>query len=176
MTHAELVALGVRWLRDRQRCLAVISENVTAWSTGECPDGFGINGRRETVLVECKASRADFLADRRKKFRALPGLGVGVKRYFLAERHVVGDLDLPERWGLLVPVDGRLRCRIKAEAQPANRDAEFELLFNVVRAYQAQGIRYLPCVMDGKVLAAKHAAHQSDIAEAQALMGGLGMR
>jgi len=98
MTHAQLVSVAVRWLRSYQ-CGVVLSEQACA--SGEVPDAIGWKRACHSVLVECKVSHADFLADRDKPFRRDPRTGVGCERYFLAPRGLISVADLPERWGLL---------------------------------------------------------------------------
>ena len=53
------------------------------------------------MLVECKVSRADFLADREKPFRQKPESGVGCERYYLAPRGLIRLQELRPGWGLL---------------------------------------------------------------------------
>jgi hypothetical protein len=50
--------------------------------------------------VECKISRADFLADHAKPHRAIGG-GVGDYRYFLCPQGLIKPEEVPHRWGLL---------------------------------------------------------------------------
>ena len=99
MTHRELVDRGVRWLRQKG-CRIVLAE-FTAM-TVEIPDVIGWRGGNQaSYLLEAKASRSDYLADRNKPFRVSPELGVGQYRYFICEPNVIRVEDLPERWGLL---------------------------------------------------------------------------
>ena len=60
MTHARLVEMAERWLR-RSRCGIVLSEQ--GCSSGEMPDAIGWKGKNHSIVIECKISRADFLAD-----------------------------------------------------------------------------------------------------------------
>ena len=53
-------------------------------SVSENPDAMGFGGRHFSILIECKASRADFIMDRKKWFRKRPEDGMGHKRYFMA--------------------------------------------------------------------------------------------
>ena len=46
-------------------------------------DAIGWKRACHSVLVECKISRADFLADRDKPFRQKPEFGVGSERFYL---------------------------------------------------------------------------------------------
>jgi hypothetical protein len=98
MTHALLVRKAVDWLR-RYRCGVVLSEQ--ACISGETPDAIGWKRACHSVLVECKISRADFLADRIKPFRQRLELGVGSERFYLAPRGLIRPDELPQGWGLL---------------------------------------------------------------------------
>jgi hypothetical protein len=98
MTHAQLVRKAVAWLRS-YRCGVVLSEQ--ACSSGEMPDAIGWKRASHSVLVECKISRSDFLADRSKPFRQKPEGGVGSERFYLVLRALVRPDELPPGWGLL---------------------------------------------------------------------------
>ncbi|WP_434716354.1 hypothetical protein [Paraburkholderia sp. A3RO-2L] len=94
--HNQLVALGEKWLK-RQGFAVVVSELVTG-GTREQADVLGFRSSC-SVLIEAKASRADFLADARKPHRLQGGLGV--YRFYLTLPGVIEVADLPARWGLL---------------------------------------------------------------------------
>ena len=83
MTHAQLVEKAVRWLR-RYRCGVVLSEQACV--SGEMPDAIGWKRACHSVLVECKVTRSDFLADRAKPFRLKPEQGVGCERFYSGSR------------------------------------------------------------------------------------------
>ena len=53
------------------------------------------------MLVECKVTRADFLADAAKPFRLKPEDGMGSQRFYLAPTRIVRAEELPRHWGLL---------------------------------------------------------------------------
>lgn len=79
--------------------------------TGEIPDAIGFR-ERSSVLVECKTSRSDFFADRKKRYRAQPEVyaPMGEFRFYAAPKGLIRVEDLPERWGLLEPTPrGALR-------------------------------------------------------------------
>ena len=114
-THDDLVALAAKWLRRRMP--VVITELATG---GEEPDAIGFNPRA-TILVECKASRADFLSDNGKLWRQRPdlGFGMGDRRYYLTPKDMVAAEELPERWGLLWALPGgRIREELAAACFP----------------------------------------------------------
>ena len=85
----------------------VLEELCAATGNGENPDAIGwYTGR--TMLVECKVSRSDFLADRKKPFRANPERGLGLYRYFMAPKGLIKVDELPARRGLLEVNGGRV--------------------------------------------------------------------
>jgi hypothetical protein len=65
------------------------------------PDAIGWKRASHSVLVECKISRADFLADRAKPFRQKSDLGVGSERFYLVPRNLVRPEEVSGGWGLL---------------------------------------------------------------------------
>ena len=98
MVHEKLVEKAVRWLRS-YGCGVVLSEQSSA--SGETPDAIGWKGACHSVLVECKLSRPDFLADNDKPFRRAPESGMGCERFYLAPRGLLQPKELPVGWGLL---------------------------------------------------------------------------
>ncbi len=98
MTHAQLVQKAVQWLRA-YRCGVVLSEQ--ACLSGEMPDAIGWKRACHSVLIECKISRADFLADRDKSFRQKPEIGLGCERFYLTPPGLLQPAELPAGWGLL---------------------------------------------------------------------------
>ncbi len=98
MTHAQLVLMAVNWLR-RYQCGIVLAEQVCV--SGEMPDAIGWKRASHSVLVECKISRPDFLADRGKPFRQKAELGLGCERFYLVPAGLLCLEELPAGWGLL---------------------------------------------------------------------------
>jgi hypothetical protein len=98
MTHTQLVEQAVAWLRG-YRCGVILSEQ--ACISGEMPDAIGWKRASHSVLVECKISRADFLADYDKPFRQKPDLGLGCERFYLTPPRLLEPKELPVGWGLL---------------------------------------------------------------------------
>lgn len=113
MTHADLVNHARRWLQRHHA--VVITEMVS--SASETPDAIGFNCGYTTV-VECKATRSDFLSDKRKFFRRCPFAGVGNYRLYLAPKGLIDKDELPLDWGLVeVSPKGWLRTCKKAVFQ-----------------------------------------------------------
>lgn len=100
LTHTKLVALGERWLLNTRACSFAFSELCASTSNGETPDNIGFKWE-DTILIECKASRADFLSDKRKRFRRDPRKGMGAYRMYLCPARIIQPVDLPQGWGLL---------------------------------------------------------------------------
>jgi len=97
--HSQLVALAAEWLRSKYGCGIVLSEQYCM--AGEVPDVIGWKSSCRSVLVECKVSRSDFLADAQKPFRLAPQEGLGSKRLYMAPVGVIARDELPRHWGLL---------------------------------------------------------------------------
>ncbi|MGH9512573.1 MAG: hypothetical protein ACRD2U_10610 [Terriglobales bacterium] len=98
MTHSALVQKAVEWLR-RYRCGVILSEQACV--SGEMPDAIGWKRASHSVLIECKISRADFIADCCKPFRQKPETGLGCERFYLAPEGLIALDELPRGWGLL---------------------------------------------------------------------------
>jgi len=105
MTHAQLVSKAVQWLR-RYSCGVVLSEQACV--SGEMPDAIGWKRACHSVLVECKVTRTDFLADRAKPFRLKPEQGVGCERFYLVPAGLMRREELLQGWGLLELRRGRI--------------------------------------------------------------------
>jgi len=97
------------------------------------PDAIGWKGRCHSVVVECKASRPDFLADRVKPWRQDPAIGVGDERYYLAPAGMIGLSELPAGWGLL-EAKGREIDVVKRSAKNLRSSAGFQNEMNLLLA------------------------------------------
>lgn len=137
MTHAELVERAERWLRGTMGCGVVLTECSGAGY--EMPDAIGWDGFH-SVLVECKASRSDFRADRAKPFRATRAFGVGCCRYYFTPKGMVSREEVPPRWGLAeVHPSDRVRRAVACahlDLPPFNLRRERGLLLSELRKFQ----------------------------------------
>jgi hypothetical protein len=109
--HGDLVAKAVDWLRHSCHCGIILSEQYCA--TGEVPDAIGWKGLCRSVVIECKVSRADFLADASKSFRLKPQEGLGCERLYLAPAGLIAPSELPKDWGLLEVARGKVKLVLK---------------------------------------------------------------
>lgn len=143
--HAFLIVQSTQWLQ--KKCSVVITDLVTG--AGEIPDAIGWkNGH--SILIECKASRADFLADRHKPFRRESVRGMGDGRYFCVPKGMIQVEELPQGWGLLEWTGKKLKETHKPGRRPTTeepifdgRRREIELLVSALRRLgqpAAQGI------------------------------------
>ena len=130
MTHTQLVERAVRWLRWYQ-CGVVLSEQACV--SGEMPDAIGWKKACHSVLVECKVTRADFLAERAKPFRQTPEKGVGSERFYLMPPGLVKVEELPVGWGLLEYRRGRIET-VRASAKNLRTAAGFRCEMNLLLA------------------------------------------
>jgi hypothetical protein len=130
MTHAQLVEKAVRWLRY-YRCGVVLSEQACA--SGEMPDAIGWKRACHSVLVECKVTRGDFLADRAKPFRSKPEQGVGNERFYLAPAGLIRLEELPAGWGLLELRDRRVEL-VRPSAKNLRTATGFRYEMNLLLA------------------------------------------
>jgi hypothetical protein len=121
MTHTQLVRLAEQWLRRKYHCGIVLSEQSCA--SGETPDVIGWKGKCRSVMIECKISRGDFLADREKPFRKDPAQGMGCERFYLAPQGLIRFDELPRTWGLL-EAKGR---DISITARPARKSQRSDI-------------------------------------------------
>src|ERR1700743_1391059 len=100
LTHSELVQIAYRWVLKNGSCGVAFKELVTLGSN-EIPDVIGFGAWEHSVLIECKVSRSDFLADKHKSFRKEPHLGMGNQRFYCCPTGLIKVEELPEGWGLI---------------------------------------------------------------------------
>lgn len=144
MRHPDLVERAAAWLRNTKRCGVVLTE---ASGGHEIPDAIGWRcGGRVSTLVECKASRADFLRDAQKWHRRHAAhVGIGQERYYMAPAGMLRPDEIPEGWGLVeVTPGGRARVTKRApepgKDRPLDREVmarEVAYLYSATRKAQA---------------------------------------
>lgn len=138
ITHAALVKVAARWLRGTRRCPVVLTD-AGGWH--EIPDAIGFRaGGLDTLVVECKASRADFRRDQSKWHRRC-GASLGQRRTYMTPAGLVRPDEIPEGWGLVeVHPDGRCRVRVPipkpAGWDPHITNRETRVLFSALAGAQ----------------------------------------
>lgn len=109
--HARLIEQAADWLRTQQGVTRILTEpNATKHGAKgeELPDVFGSRGGY-TVVIECKATHADFMADQRKPSRRGESLGIGVHRMYCCPEHIIESYEVQDGWGLLYATAEGLR-------------------------------------------------------------------
>ncbi len=100
LTHAYLNQRGAIFLKSEKHC-GVVAVELKTWVVDSIPDVIGFK-QDCSYLIECKTSRSDFFADRKKPHRHPRSMfGVGNYRYFLCPTDCIQVEDLSEGWGLL---------------------------------------------------------------------------
>ena len=130
-SHRELVKRCGAWLRSRKNCLVVMEELST--QNTETPDAIGFHGAGGSILVECKTSRADYLADANKIFRRCEAMGMGDVRYFATPKGLLKADELPEGWGLLEVGVHQIREAKEPVRKQADKCAEVKMLMSAIR-------------------------------------------
>ena len=142
MTHKELVKIGADWLLKKApgvtiKCQYAVSEFTTA--SYESPDVFGIRSG-QTVLIEVKVSRGDFLADKKKHFRTHDFDALGNQRFYLTPT----DLVRPEevgKWGLLYCDGEKISIVKESEWFKTERNQEMNLMYSILRRLLKPGLK-----------------------------------
>jgi len=143
VTHRELVRRAARWLLGARCKLVVI--NAKPWGCAEHPDAIGWTPDGESVVVECKMSVADFLADVHKRWRRI-GRGMGMRKYYLVPEKLLGKVYVPHGIGLLALCGQRIRTVSEAVARQ-DRDWPEEMRLLVSRISNGRTL------LDGKSVA-----------------------
>lgn len=139
--HQKLIKLGADFIMKNpptkgnmhcSKCNIIVTEITTFAS--EKPDVLGFANDTNTVMLEAKISRADFLKDAKKPFRQNPETGMGNFRLYIAPVGLITPHELPENWGL-IEVDEKDKCKIieYAKRQTSNIENEFLVLKSVIR-------------------------------------------
>lgn len=141
LTHGELVKIAKRWLEKAKGCGVAVPELVSI--TTEIPDAIGFRSDY-SILVECKISRADYLADMKKEFRAFPELGMGDYRFYMCPTGLIKPEELPKKWGLvyvnengkarqIVGGNGNMHHKWEEWRFEKNSNAEYRLMYSLLR-------------------------------------------
>jgi len=142
ITHDALVTQAKKWLEEAHgtkfACGVVLAEYNCRLS--EIPDVIGFSADR-SILIECKISRADFLADK-KKFCRQQIKQVGNFRYYLVLPHVACAEDIDNGWGLLYATDKQIREVKESEyfGDDSVKAAEWSIFYSIIRRVRVRGL------------------------------------
>lgn len=147
MTHTELVLRAEKWLKS-MGCGVVFRDPFKAHThNGEQPDAMGWRDGL-SLLVEVKVSRSDFLADKKKSFRADATKGMGDWRFYMCPPEVIRVEDLPQGWGLLYCHKNRIKkihgfpgnCQWHTERPfSGNKSCELQMMYSALRRMVIRG-------------------------------------
>ncbi|EOZ8645465.1 hypothetical protein ACQWTT_001216 [Acinetobacter baumannii] len=98
-THQDVVLIGAKWLKRVIKC-PVVAQEIKCSGSREIPDVIGFRANT-SFLIECKASRADFLIDFKKPERQGLCSSLGNYRLYLAPKGVIDFSKVPQNWGIL---------------------------------------------------------------------------
>lgn len=132
---------GAKWLTNTRRCTVVVTEFATSGII-ETPDALGWKNARETILIECKTSQADFKRDNNKMFRKFWEFGLGQRRFYLTPPNLVTVEELPEGWGLLYCHPNKIEVVHEPSQRPMSKDVtwnEVSVLYSLVRRAVIRG-------------------------------------
>ena len=110
MTHDDIADWGAKRIRSMGYNFSC--SNMTSATHGEQPDILGISSFGESILIEVKVSRSDFLADKKKPWRSNPEMGMGDFRVYLAPKGLLKPEDIPYGW-MLWEVHGKTKPTLK---------------------------------------------------------------
>lgn len=130
LTHSQLVDVAEKYLRKRLNLKVVFKELVSC--SREIPDAIGFDATY-SYLVECKASRSDFLSDCKKPFRQNPAQGMGALRFYLCPKGLIKPEEVPEYWGLIYTDGVNYKTIKKAEKQKRSEKNEMSIMYSALR-------------------------------------------
>lgn len=140
LNHSNLVEIAFKWVMRKAGCGVALKELYSL--NREIPDVIGFSTTK-SVLVECKASRADFLSDRAKWCRT-DDIGMGMFRFYICPEELIKIEELPDNWGLIyVNGRGHAKCvhnpynpkggNIWSNPHQRNLEAEMRIMYAALR-------------------------------------------
>jgi hypothetical protein len=141
-SHHALCLIAEKFLRKQNFGVVFCDGFNAVTENGERPDAIGFRSNA-SCLIEVKVSRADFLVDTKKKFRKDPAMGIGDWRFYMCPPGLIRVEDLPEGWGLLYVVEGKVkkvhgwppntRWAAAPFAGRSNQKAERDIMYSALR-------------------------------------------
>lgn len=148
LTHRKLVEAAYKWILKNASCGVAFKELYTNACNREYPDVIGFGAWGHSVLIECKMSRSDFHADKKKPFRQKPEEGMGTQRFYCCPTGLLKKEEMPEGWGLIyVNEKGKATCIYRPyvgnidihKGFEKNMMAEHGLMYSVLRRLHLRG-------------------------------------
>lgn len=132
--HYQLCCLGAKWMRRLKYSNYKYVAVELVCTSAENPDVWGTNGF-ESMIIEVKTSKADFIKDRLKFIRNPQNkrFAMGNYRYYLMPSGLVPIENIPENWGLLEWDGKQITLRKSAPFQECENRCELSLLCSIMR-------------------------------------------
>ncbi len=135
MKHDELVKRGVKWLKNNQVSIMrfpIILPEFRCYANS-IPDVIGLNHNR-TAVIECKISRADYLADKNKGHKRYR-FQLGNYRYYLCPANLLLPNEINGGWGLLYCHPHKITIEKESEifSVELTRPQEYQVMYSVIR-------------------------------------------
>ena len=138
--HYKLCCEGGKWLHKTMiidnkdhwigTCNIVAIEIVTA--SVENPDVWGLSGGN-TVVIEVKTSRSDFLHDKKKLCRQNKNWSCGNYKYYLVPKGLISKDEVPDNWGLLEWNEGKIELIKRPEFIESSGYGDLSILSSIAR-------------------------------------------
>lgn len=109
-THRQIIEICYKWVLKRGSCGFAFKDLKCL--EPEIADVIGFGSGDHSILIECKVSRSDFMADKKKSFRKYPERGLGRYRFYAAPKDLIKVSELPDNWGL-IEVNDKGKARMK---------------------------------------------------------------
>src|SRR5688572_21445214 len=109
-THKQVVEIAYRWL-VKNGSVGVVFKELKSYAN-EIPDVIGFSSW-ESILIEVKVSRSDFLCDKNKPHRTK---GMGNWRFYCCPKGMIRREELPAGWGLIY-IDEAAKARMEYDCR-----------------------------------------------------------
>lgn len=110
LTHRQVVEIAYKWLLKNGGVGIAFKELKSI--DAEIPDLIGFDSE-QSILIEVKVSRSDFLSDKKKPHRAK---GMGNWRFYCCPKGLIKINELPAKWGLIY-IDEKGKARIEYDCR-----------------------------------------------------------
>ena len=135
MTHSELVARGVNWLKNNRVStmrMPIVLPEYRCYADS-IPDIIGLN-HDKTVVIECKVSHPDYLNDQRKGHRR-HAIQLGNLRYYLCPVGLLHPEEINNGWGLLYCHSHKITIEKQSDifAKEQTRPQEYQVMYSIIR-------------------------------------------
>jgi hypothetical protein len=110
LTHKECVEIAYKWVIKNGSVGFAFKELKS--TADEIPDVIGFDSC-QSIVIECKVSRSDFLSDKNKSHRSK---GMGNWRFFCCPKGMIKKEELPDKWGLIY-IDEKGKAKIEYDCR-----------------------------------------------------------